>query len=408
METEERIKVYLDTISGCCDVDYWRFDARFNLEYSTSTTVTLMQQLLFERKNQKERIIEYGGRESLPLISSTTIGLLWATVFEKDNGKLKKIHVLGPLFTSDISMRYIEEEVGKHQMSYRFRQRVITCISLLPVITATRFFPYVQMLHYCATGQRISTSEINYQTTVSRKIGRTVDWEEQDSTEQYAGVYAAELELFKMVEDGNTNYRTALSNAAQKATMGKTTYNGDPIRKNQMVAVKFITLTIRAAIRGGLPPATAYAVGDFYESAVADCQSVSDIPHIINTMYDDFIHRVKKCKEQKNISKPIQVCCDYIDMHLTDNISLSNLADVAGYTDYYLTRKFKKEMNISIWDYINRAKVERAKILLADEDMTIQDISDTLNYCSRSYFSETFLRHTGQSPTDYRRNELRM
>ena len=76
-----------------------------------------------------------------------------------------------------------------------------------------------------------------------------------------------------------------------------------------------------------------------------------------------------------------------------------------GYTEYYLTRKFKREMGISLWEYVNRKKVEMAKILLLDNSLTIQDVGSSLNFCSRSYFSEVFQKYAGCSPSSYRRGE---
>ena len=95
-------------------------------------------------------------------------------------------------------------------------------------------------------------------------------------------------------------------------------------------------------------------------------------------------------------------------MHIYDTIELEQLGKMIGYTKYYLSRKFKQEMGMSIWDYINERKVEEAKVLLADPTLTIQDVSDKLNYCSRSYFSEVFESVTGMWPSNYRAIELKM
>ena len=108
------------------------------------------------------------------------------------------------------------------------------------------------------------------------------------------------------------------------------------------------------------------------------------------------------------IKKQSDLKCRRNKRNIYEKIDLETLAGVVGYTKYYLTRKFKSELGISIWDYINQRKVERAKILLSDPSKTIQDISDMLNYCSRSYFSEIFQQHTGFWPSDYRAIELKM
>ena len=56
----------------------------------------------------------------------------------------------------------------------------------------------------------------------------------------------------------------------------------------------------------------------------------------------------------------------------------------------------------SINSYINKEKIERAKILLDSTHMDVQEISDSLNFCSPSYFSSTFRTMIGLSPSDYR------
>ena len=78
------------------------------------------------------------------------------------------------------------------------------------------------------------------------------------------------------------------------------------------------------------------------------------------------------------------------------------LASQAGYTEYYFSHKFKQEMGLSVADYIRQEKVRQAKLLLSGTRMSIQEISDELNYGSRSYFSSTFQKETGISPSEYR------
>jgi AraC-like DNA-binding protein len=102
------------------------------------------------------------------------------------------------------------------------------------------------------------------------------------------------------------------------------------------------------------------------------------------------------------ISLPIQSCCDYIQLHICEKIQTKTLAEKVSYTEYYLTRKFKKEVGISINEYIQIQKIQYAKCLLSISSETIQYISDLLNFCSRSYFSQVFFKIEGISPSEYR------
>lgn len=122
-------------------------------------------------------------------------------------------------------------------------------------------------------------------------------------------------------------------------------------------------------------------------------------------MYDDFIHRVHKIRQSPKLSAPIAQCRDYIEMHLEEKIRARDLAVLAGYTEYYLTHKFKEETGISVSDYVKRAKIDRAKILLRSTDLSIQELSERFCFSSRNYFSRVFMELTGCSPIEYRENQ---
>lgn len=411
MEIDERINLFLDLMSCSHDIYYWCFDKNLKLVSSTCKEDTVLKRVVFDKN--MENVQEYVQEHEMPLISSAITGMVWASVIERKDGLFHRLHVLGPIYTSEISLQTIENVLNRYSMSLRYRRKLVQQFTSLPVLSAMRFFPYVKMLHFCVTGQKINANHFEYERSEAAvRVKRTdsysdTDFEEKEGESRHAGVYTAEQELFKMIEDGNINYASALNNAMNKASYGSLKYQ-DPGQKAMAVAITFITLSVRAAIRGGLSPSIAYSVGDYYEEEVTKCKSFTDTKHVLDAMFDDFVHRVHKTKINHNISKPIQVCCDYIDMHIYEKIDLETLAGVVGYTKYYLTRKFKSELGISIWDYINQRKVERAKILLSDPGKTIQDISDMLNYCSRSYFSEIFQQHTGFWPSDYRAIELKM
>ena len=131
-------------------------------------------------------------------------------------------------------------------------------------------------------------------------------------------------------------------------------------------------------------------------------KTLDDLNPLGLMMYDDFIRRVHKCRTNPKLSRPVQQCVDYIEMHLDQKIQAADLASVVGYTEYYLTHKFKAETGFCINDYIKFAKIERAKVLLKSTDQTVQEIAACLSFSTRNYFSRVFQEVTGQTPMQYR------
>lgn len=119
-------------------------------------------------------------------------------------------------------------------------------------------------------------------------------------------------------------------------------------------------------------------------------------------MLEDFIEKVHEGKQNYGVSKTINACCNYIKEHLTENLTLEKLAKEIGYTEYYLTRKFNKEMGIKLLDYIREMRLEYAKIWLTTTTKSIEEISEELHLGTRSYFSRIFKESTGMTPAAYR------
>jgi len=120
------------------------------------------------------------------------------------------------------------------------------------------------------------------------------------------------------------------------------------------------------------------------------------------SMYEDFIFRVRKHRTNPKVSSQIRSCRDYIELHAEHELKLPTLAKQVGYSEYYLSRKFKKEMGISISAYIKVVRVERSKLMLVGTGFPIAQIADTFHFASSSHYSEAFREITGKTPQQYR------
>lgn len=83
-------------------------------------------------------------------------------------------------------------------------------------------------------------------------------------------------------------------------------------------------------------------------------------------------------------------------------LTISSLAKSLNVSRRYLETKFKNATGTTIHDKILRIRLERAKVLLAENNRTIAEIADTCGFCSPSHFSSTFRRRVGCSPMDYK------
>ena len=102
------------------------------------------------------------------------------------------------------------------------------------------------------------------------------------------------------------------------------------------------------------------------------------------------------------MSAQIRSCRDYIELHAGQELKLADLAKQVGYSEYYLSRKFKQEMGISVSAYIRLIRVERSKLMLSATNMPIHQIANRLHFASSSHFSDAFRETVGKTPQQYR------
>ncbi len=93
----------------------------------------------------------------------------------------------------------------------------------------------------------------------------------------------------------------------------------------------------------------------------------------------------------------------YIDEHFKENITLDLLARLTHLNKYYMVHVFSGEYGISPINYLISRRIGESKMLLADTDHSLSQISHMLGFSSPSYFSQSFRRLEGSSPLEYRK-----
>ncbi|MEX1028411.1 MAG: AraC family transcriptional regulator [Paenibacillaceae bacterium] len=94
---------------------------------------------------------------------------------------------------------------------------------------------------------------------------------------------------------------------------------------------------------------------------------------------------------------------NYIADHLYDEISRDDLANCVHINSSYLSRLFKKEVGMSLTDFIVQERMKTARELLIHSDEMISNIAKSFHYTNFSHFSKMFRKHYGMNPQDYRK-----
>lgn len=397
MEVQQNLELFRELMLCDGNICSWSYDASGKLLFSNCPDQAVFA-AAFEVFGCLKKMLTVGSERDTPIFLSSDTGLIWGAAFEKAENVLYRCHVIGPVFYSNASVDSIYRGFRSKDFSgysTAWLRSFYEAIYRVPSSQYTIFSRNLRMLHYCVTGQRIEISDVFVED-----IGVSAQTQSRRKTDRHR-VYCAEKAMLKMVKLGDLNYKDALS-ASMSISDGVGVKAKDSLGSGKTSTIVFCSIVCRAAIEGGISPDEAYSVGDAYIQSAMDANTIDELSTICMSMYDDFVRRVHRTRENPKFSEPIQRCCNYIEMNLNRNIHAQELADMVGYSVTYFTRRFREETGFGISDYVKAARIERAKLLLETSEDSVQEVSDKLGFTTRNYFTKCFREIAGMTPVEYR------
>jgi AraC family transcriptional regulator len=99
-----------------------------------------------------------------------------------------------------------------------------------------------------------------------------------------------------------------------------------------------------------------------------------------------------------------RVVTAYIEEHLSEQISLATLAQLARLSPYYFCRAFKQSLGVPPHRFHTFRRIEHAKVLLAGRKTSVTEVGLSVGYSETSSFTAAFRKITGQTPSSYHRS----
>lgn len=146
---------------------------------------------------------------------------------------------------------------------------------------------------------------------------------------------------------------------------------------------------------------------EFYKSNINCTENISVFIKKINkaNVYTDVIdiyaQSISNC--EKRYSREIVKGIGYIKENYNKQIKLNEIADYVGLSPNYYSYLFKKETEISVFNYLNRYRINMSIQLLKYTNLKSYEVADKIGFKEESYFSRIFKRYTGKSPIEYRK-----
>lgn len=154
-----------------------------------------------------------------------------------------------------------------------------------------------------------------------------------------------------------------------------------------------------------------YEAGENFDEIICDksemlytLQNIENI-FVLEDYMKDTLKKLAVYFSKKHTSKNDKIVLDIkriISEEYMTEISVNKIAQSVFLSPNYISLIFKKETGVTITDYLTNIRIEKAKELLKDADLLIQQVSEMVGYEDASYFSKVFKKNTGIHPVRYR------
>lgn len=123
-------------------------------------------------------------------------------------------------------------------------------------------------------------------------------------------------------------------------------------------------------------------------------------------LIDELLREVFSHIIEKKLGKydqDVAMALDYIELNLTENVTLENVAGYMNISPHYFSKIFKRDIKVNFVQYVTGRKVEHAKRMLTMTNQSIINIAYDLGFNEANYFSRVFKKNVNMTPFQYRK-----
>lgn len=138
---------------------------------------------------------------------------------------------------------------------------------------------------------------------------------------------------------------------------------------------------------------------------IAEADSLSELENAFKCFLNELIEKIIFLFSKENIPS-IKQACLFIEENYHREISLEDIARFCNLSTFYFSKIFKEHKKQNYINYLTEIRINEAKRLLKEGNLSMKEISERIGYRDPNYFTRVFKRIVHSSPTDYRNNKM--
>lgn len=144
-------------------------------------------------------------------------------------------------------------------------------------------------------------------------------------------------------------------------------------------------------------------IDDLYVYSIEELtRRFSDFAQMLHVLYDMLFENIASEDFSNSYNNNFIHVLHFINHNYTKDISIKDISEHLNLNQNYISQLFKKETGSTYIKYLTQLRIEKAKELLHQTELSLSDICDQIGYNDYFYFLKTFKKYEGMSPSKYR------
>lgn len=218
-----------------------------------------------------------------------------------------------------------------------------------------------------------------------------------DSTPEFSYPFSLEKEIIHAVRIGSEEEAGELIDRF----MEELSASGGAKLILQQGMMQLLGSLLHAMMHSGMNPVRLFDGANLFEQLAA-LNEPTEIPKWFRRKVIGPFVRELISKQDHQLKQLVEKTIQYVhDQYTSGVLSLELCADRLGTSPYTLSRAFKQITGVNFIDYVTNLRIERAKELLRDTEMKINEVAESVSY-QHTYFNRIFKKYEGITPSQYR------
>ena len=310
---------------------------------------------------------------------------------------------MSPVFCEDFDVEELVEAV-RPELSF---EEIMEAVKQVPVVASDLITHIANLLYVCArqlSEQRgLPKMEKNSEIYEQQKqIGEYIQNVKaaliKESQSYMSYPYDKEKQLsYAIVNSDLANSRKYINEILGHIFFSSAN-NLDVIKVRAMELAVMIS---RAALDGGADQSKIFDINIKFLSEFFDYGTIEEVCWSLTDILRKFTKETFAFSNVKHVDL-ISKAVSYVKSNYIRKLTLSEVAEYVFLSPSYFSKIFKEEMNYYFNDYLNFVRVEKSKVLLLTERISLVDVAEAVGFYDQSYFNKVFKKMTGVTPKKFK------